>query len=171
MNRTSAGKIVAAAIADGTIDTIAYYVSMRLPTYLRPRPDVVQMPANYLGFVPVVPLSMGEKEAWETVSWLWEILKASNEGREILFSVDISAFDIIAKSGLRCYVWGDEDPSAFAVDKVCPVCAGVVRTQAGDDKFCCMGKRPRRKRVTPVAVEHELPWDAMRVGLNWYGGT
>ena len=165
-NRTAVKKIIQMAEAHNDLADLVYYVWMRLPLELRPRPDATELAATFPpGWIPVIPLTPDPKVAEQWAYLLLEIIKAGNEGRGILFQTGLSSRLYLQELGLAFYEWGDW-PDAL-VDWICPTCGAVEKVLVGEVGTCCTRRRERR---VPAKQCYPLPANAQRVGLNWWGG-
>lgn len=166
-NKSQRKRIIAAAIANGTLHTLAYYVQMRLPLNLRPRPDAQFLAATWPpGFVPIVPLAPDPEIAADDAYILEQLLWEANKERGIIFNYELTSLDILQAAGHTYYEWGD-DISDRVVDWICPVCGGIERVFVREKGTCC--RRPPRRRA-PRKPRYTLPANAQRIGLNWWGG-
>ena len=165
-NRTAVRKMVEMAKAHDDLDDLVYYVDMRLPLALRPRPDAAEMAATYPpGWIPTIPLSPDAKAAEQWAHLLLEVLKDGNEGRGIVFRTALSSKLYMQELGLDFYEWGDLPQKM--VDWICPTCGTVEQVFVGERGTCC---QPTQKRRRGRKMAHPLPDNAQRVGLHWWGG-
>jgi len=165
-NRTAVQKMVEMAKAHGDLDDLVYYVDMRLPLSLRPRPDATEMAATFPpGWIPTISLAPDAKAAEQWAHLLLEVIKAGNEGREITFRTALSSRLYMQELGLDFYEWGDL-PTA-TVDWICSTCGAIQPVGVGERGTCCQPTQKRRRG----RVAFPLPDNAQRVGgLHWWGG-
>lgn len=166
-NKSQRKRIIAAASADGTLHTLAYYIQMRLPLALRPRPDAEYLAATFPpGFVPIVPLAPDPEIAADYAYILEQLMWEANKQRGILFAYELTTFDLLEQAGHAYYTWGEEI-SHRPIDWVCPICGQIEQVFAGNKGQCCL--RPPRRKAPPKPC-YKIPANAQRIGLHWWGG-
>ena len=135
MNRTKARKIVDAADKMGELNELLYFIEMEVPRNLLTSPDASHVAATYpAGWIPVVPLAPDPRAAEHYAHLLCALMESSNQGRGIVFRVELTSRDVLDGYGLDWYIWGETIP--VQVDAICDECGGVHRVTPGQPPVC-----------------------------------
>jgi hypothetical protein len=131
-SRTEQRKILAAAQADGTLDTLFWYMVI----------DALgnrTVPAAVNGWIPVVRVAPDPEESQHYAHLMLEVHKHYSPG--ILLRLELTAVDVLEEAGVRYFEWGTNDI-------VCPSCGAV-----GWESCSC---QPTAWRVTEPIGQEEM---------------
>lgn len=129
--------ILQRAQADGSLDSLYWFVEVDLPLRLGGKSSAVKIN----GAVPVVPVApcaeSSEAEA-ELLRWLCENEK---RGSGYVFNTSLTLKSVL-DDGFTWYEWGDRHQS---IDNICPEC-GQIHTTTYEGLWSCCGWSQAIKR-------------------------
>ena len=129
--RRTLDRLLAGAGADGSLDSLYWFVEMKIsPSLAGTRHPVVAACSYPVGWVPVVPVGSDPQLSRHYAEVLLECLKSSNRGRLIEFGLALTSDEVIA-GGFRVYEWGEA-----RWDCICVECGAVWQSTGAGEEIC-----------------------------------
>lgn len=108
-SRTQQRKIIEAAMKDGTLDTLRWYMVIDAPGNRT-------VPAAVNEWVPVLRVAPDPEASQHVAHMMLELHRHYSPG--LLLRLELTAVDLLDEAGVTYFEWGD-------VDLVCPECGAV----------------------------------------------
>lgn len=108
-SKTAQRRIIEAAKADGSLDTLYWYIVIGLQGN-----RTIQLAVN--GWVPVLPVAPDPEVSQHIAHLMLEIHKQRFPGSDL--RIELTVIDVLVNAGIQWYEWGTEDV-------ICPECAGI----------------------------------------------
>ena len=129
-SRSTIKRLLAAAQAADELDTLFWFVEMRIsPTLAGGRQHTIAAAAYPIGWVPVVPVG-DPAISRHYADLLLECMKSANRGRLIEFGLALTSADVVSE-GFQIYEWGDR-----RWDCVCVACGAVWVATGTYEEIC-----------------------------------